>query len=101
LAVARDWIDCNLGRFNRVLLLRNQTNVGLALTRNVGFGAAETPFVLQLDADNKLLPGCASRCLEAIKASGAAFAYPTLKQFGDAEETFSEWPYDPTTLVGG
>lgn len=100
-AVARDWIDHNLSRFNRVLLLRNQTNVGLALTRNVGFGAAETPFVLQLDADNKLLPGCASRCLETIKTTGAAFVYPTLKQFGDAEETFSEWPYNPATLASG
>jgi len=100
-AVARDWIDRNLGRFNRVLLLRNHTNVGLALTRNIGFGAAETPFVLQLDADNKLLPSCAVRCLEAIKATGAAFVYPTLKQFGDAEETFGELSYDPARLVGG
>ena len=101
LAVARAWIDRNLGRFNRALLLRNRTNAGLALTRNVGFGAAETPFVLQLDADNKLLADCALRCLEAIKATGAAFAYPTLRQFGDAEELFCEWPYDPAMLAGG
>jgi hypothetical protein len=47
------------------------------------------------------LPDCASRCLEAIKATGAAFVYPTLKQFGDAEETFCESPYDPATLVAG
>ena len=38
-------------------------NSGLALTRNVGFDAAETPYVLPLDADNRLLPSAACICL--------------------------------------
>jgi SAM-dependent methyltransferase/glycosyltransferase involved in cell wall biosynthesis len=101
LAVARNWLNHNLPRFNRTLLLRNRSNAGLGLARNVGFGAAETQFVLQLDADNKLLPECASRCLEAIQAAGAAFVYPTLKQFGNAEALFSEQPYDTALLAGG
>ncbi len=101
LDVARGWIDRNLARFNRVVLLRNRANAGLALTRNAGFDAAETPFILQLDADNKLLADCASRCLEAIKATGAAFVYPTLRQFGDADDTLSNSPYGPALLAGG
>jgi len=101
LAVARGWMERNLSRFNRALLLRNQTNAGLALTRNTGFAAAETLYVLQLDADNKLLPSCASCCLEAIKATGAAFVYPTLRQFGAADEIFCECSYDPARLANG
>jgi SAM-dependent methyltransferase/glycosyltransferase involved in cell wall biosynthesis len=101
LEVAHSWLSRHLARFNRAMLMRNRTNVGLALTRNVGFAAAETRFVLQLDADNKLLPDCASRCLEAIEATGAAFVYPTLQQFGDAEALFCEKPYDTALLAGG
>lgn len=101
LAVARSWLDRHLARFNRAVLLRNRANVGLGPTRNVGFAAAETRFVLQLDADNKLLPECASRCLETIESTGAAFVYPTLKQFGDTEALFSEKPYDIALLAGG
>jgi glycosyltransferase involved in cell wall biosynthesis len=101
LAVARAWMERHAGRFNRALLLRNQANAGLALTRNVGFAAAETPFVLQLDADNKLLADCAEHLLAAIRSSGAAFAYPTLQQFGDGTETLSDRAYDPIRLAGG
>lgn len=101
LDVARGWMERHGERFNRLVLLRNRANAGLALTRNVGFAAAETPFVLQLDADNKLFADCAARCLEAIKSTWAAYVYPTLQQFGDAEDMVSTLDYDAARLAGG
>jgi glycosyltransferase involved in cell wall biosynthesis len=50
-------------------------NSGLGTTRNTGIEAADTPFVLQLDTDNRLLPDCVAVCLSAICETGAAFAY--------------------------
>ena len=63
--VARAWLERNAARFNRVLLLRNAANAGLGVTRNAGFAAAETPYVLPLDADDRLLPGCCEALLRA------------------------------------
>jgi SAM-dependent methyltransferase/glycosyltransferase involved in cell wall biosynthesis len=101
LAMARGWIDRNVDRFNRALLLRNKNKIGRPLTLDAAFAAAETLFVLELDAANKLLPDCAERCLDAIKASGAAFAYPTLRQTDGASQSLGESPGDPARLLGG
>ena len=82
LAVVTAWAEENAERFNRILVLSHVDNAGLACTRNRGFEEAETPYVLPLDADNILLPDCAASLLEALEASGAAFAYPHIRQFG-------------------
>ena len=82
LAVVAAWAEENAERFNRILVLSHVDNAGLACTRNRGFEEAETPYVLPLDADNILLPDCAASLLEALEASGAAFAYPHIRQFG-------------------
>jgi glycosyltransferase involved in cell wall biosynthesis len=97
--VAREWMAKNADRFGRIVLLRNVENQGLAFTRNAGFAAAETPFVLPLDADNRLLPACAEKCLDAIKRTGAAFVYPALEKFGDGDGVFSDRPYDPARFA--
>ena len=101
LAVAKDWLAAHHGRFGRALLLRNKKNAGLARTRNAGFAQAETPYVMPFDADNLLLPDCLARCLAAIEASGAAFAYPTMQRFGGADDIFANLPYDPIRLAPG
>jgi GT2 family glycosyltransferase/glycosyltransferase involved in cell wall biosynthesis len=105
LSVAEDWLAKHEQRFGRALLIRNRANAGLGFTRNVGFANAETRYVLPLDADNVLLPDCAARCLQAIEASGAAFAYPSLQLFGELDEktgaVFSNLPFDPLRLVMG
>jgi glycosyltransferase involved in cell wall biosynthesis len=95
LAAAVDWARANAARFNRILVLRNRANSGLAFTRNVGFDAADTPFVLPLDADNRMLPDCAAACLRTARVTGAAFAYPLIRRFGAAEGLLSEAEYDP------
>ena len=95
LEVVLSWARSNVNRFNRISILRNHANSGLGLTRNVGFDAAETRFVLPLDADNRLLPGCAAACLEAAQTSGAAFAYPLIKTFGAVEELRGGADWEP------
>jgi GT2 family glycosyltransferase/glycosyltransferase involved in cell wall biosynthesis len=110
LKVAVAWARRHAGRFNRIAVLRNRSNVGLGPTRNTGIDAADTPFVMLLDADNRLLPSCCEFCLRAIEHTDAAFAYPKIRQFGDAAD-LTRWgepsgrmgdiPFEPGRFVGG
>ena len=96
------WLGANRRRFNRALLVANETNSGLSLTRNVGFANAETPFVQALDADDLLLPDCCRSLLDVIKAKSAAFVYPILRTFGEPRPTYvSCRPYHPLFLTSG
>jgi GT2 family glycosyltransferase len=101
LAVARDWAERNQSRFNRLLVRRNCANAGLAHTRNAGFDAAETPFVLPLDADNRLLPECCARTLAEAGAHRAAFAYPAIRTFGGTDHVIGTAAFAPMRLAGG
>jgi GT2 family glycosyltransferase/glycosyltransferase involved in cell wall biosynthesis/SAM-dependent methyltransferase len=102
----RFWLDANCKRFNRVVLLAHTENSGLARTRNSCFDAAETTFVLPLDADNRLLPECCERLSAALEHSAAVFAYPRIQHFGATSELFPPnhvrgyLPYAPQRLVG-
>jgi glycosyltransferase involved in cell wall biosynthesis/SAM-dependent methyltransferase len=100
-AVATRWAKRHAARFNRLLILQNCANAGLGYTRNVGFAEADTLYVLPLDADNRLLPHCAERCLETIRAHRAAFAYPVIRQYGDVADIVGKRRYDPLTLTFG
>jgi glycosyltransferase involved in cell wall biosynthesis len=77
-----DWARGHAHRFNRLVVLRHTANAGLGFARNSGFAAAETPYVLPVDADNRLRPAAAEALLERIEATGAAFAYPLIQEFG-------------------
>ncbi len=95
-----DWVRAHAGRFNRVEVRRHLTNAGLGFARNSAFAAAETPFVLPLDADNRLAPACCTRLLAAM-AGGAAFAYPQIRSFGDSDQLFGVLPFSPGRLMSG
>jgi glycosyltransferase involved in cell wall biosynthesis len=99
--LAVNWMREHAARFNRTLVLRNTANAGLALTRNVGFDAAETAFVLPLDADNRLRPRCCEVCLTVLRQSSAGFAYPSIQQFGDASWLMGVDDFLPSRFVGG
>jgi glycosyltransferase involved in cell wall biosynthesis len=101
LAIARAWAEANAERFNRIVLLQNRANAGLGIVRNTGIDAAETPYVMLLDADNRLLPDCIARCLAAIVDAGAAFAYPSLRHFGDSRLEVTDLAFQPMRLAGG
>jgi glycosyltransferase involved in cell wall biosynthesis len=95
------WAREHHGRFNRVRVLRHLANAGLGFARNSGFAAAETPFVLPLDADNRLRPDCAADLLASLRGSRLAFAYPSQERFGDKGGSFGDSPYWPSRLVTG
>jgi ubiquinone/menaquinone biosynthesis C-methylase UbiE/glycosyltransferase involved in cell wall biosynthesis len=101
LAVAKRWIEQHGRDFTHVALLRNRQNSGLALTRNAGFAFSEARFILPLDADNMLEPECLECCLSAITESGAAMAFPSILQFGDATGDLSANFWRPARLVAG
>jgi len=99
------WLSANATRFNRAVMLRHRHNAGVAVARNAGFDAAETPYVLPLDADNVLLPRCCEVLLDTLESSSAAFAYPRIRHFGSGTELFAAGdvrgylPYAPQLLV--
>jgi GT2 family glycosyltransferase/glycosyltransferase involved in cell wall biosynthesis/SAM-dependent methyltransferase/uncharacterized protein YbaR (Trm112 family) len=101
LAVALKWARANAARFNRLVLLKNNANYGLGLCRNSGFDAAQTPYVMLLDADNRLLPPCCELLLKAIRKSSAAYVYPTIQHFGASDRFISSAPYAPQRFVHG
>lgn len=101
LDVALAWARRNADRFNRIAVLQNNANYGLGLCRNSGFDAADTPYVLPLDADNRLRPACCERLLAAIKRSGAAYVYPTIQHFGASTAQMSDVPYSAQRYAAG
>lgn len=101
LDTALAWVRENAHRFNRAVVARNAVNSGLAMTRNVGFGLARTPYVLPLDADNRLLPTCCETLYGVMRANAVAFVYPTIQHFGASRRTISDARYEPQRFVAG
>ena len=101
LAMVRDWIAAHGGRFNRIVVLRHSANAGLGFARNSGFAAAETPFVLPLDADNRLRPDACAVLLAALAPQEAAFAYPAIQAFGSKGDIFGCEDFSPLRLQRG
>ncbi len=80
--------------------LVRQENQGVAKARNVGLGLAETPYVVVLDADDRIVPGA----LEKLRAplehdSTLGFAYGRMRFFGDWEGELRFPPYDAYALL--
>jgi glycosyltransferase involved in cell wall biosynthesis len=100
-SIAVRWAHQNFSRFNRLVVLRNTINIGLGLTRNVGFDAAETKYIMAVDADNKLHSSCCEVLLKAAEDTGAAFAYSKLQQFGDADLLMGTNPFSAQRFVIG
>ncbi len=96
-----DWAGAQAGRFNRLLVLRHAANAGLGPARNTGFDAAETPYVLPLDADNRLRPECCAALLGRLEGTGTAFAYPAIRCFGSDETVFGTHPFAAERFRGG
>jgi glycosyltransferase involved in cell wall biosynthesis/uncharacterized protein YbaR (Trm112 family) len=101
LAVALDWVRSHADRFNRVRVARNRANQGLGATRNVAFALADTPWLMALDADNRLRPDCVEVCLATAHASRAAFVYPMIERFGELEGRMGHPAWDPVRLISG
>jgi glycosyltransferase involved in cell wall biosynthesis len=77
-----------------------QANAGLAAARNAGFARSSTPFVLFLDADDRLAPGALAAMREGLERHPeASFAYGYQRFFGDWNAVLRFPPYDPLRLL--
>ena len=97
-----EWARRHQDRFNRVRILRTVRNAGLGGARNVVCDAAETPWLMALDSDNRLRPDACAMLLASLRqVPQAAFAYPRIAQFGGADLVMGEPAFDPLRLQAG
>jgi glycosyltransferase involved in cell wall biosynthesis len=77
-----------------------QENRGVARARNAGLERAATPYVLVLDADDRLAPGSLALLRAPLEADPTlGFAYGRMHFFGDWEGELRFPPYDPYRLL--
>jgi glycosyltransferase involved in cell wall biosynthesis len=77
-----------------------QENAGVAAARNNGLALAETPYLMILDADDRLRP----RALNLLRApldadAGLGFTYGKTRFFGEWEGELTMPAYDPYKLL--
>jgi GT2 family glycosyltransferase/glycosyltransferase involved in cell wall biosynthesis len=110
LQVVTEWVKKNHSLFNNCAVLQNCTNSKLSATRNVGFDYIQTSWVVQLDADNALLPEFIEESLHHIENTGAALTFAQLELFGEDKkmilETYESFrlgnsPWNPEKLAKG
>jgi glycosyltransferase involved in cell wall biosynthesis len=81
-------------------LIRLHPNRGAAGGRNAGLAHAQTPYLLNLDADDMLPRGALTRLKEALdRDQGAGFAYGSIEFFGDWSGPLRMPDYDPWRLL--
>lgn len=95
------WAVNNASRFGSVRIASNDSNSGLARTRNLGFELATTEYVFVLDADNRMYPRCLERLLEGIAGTDLAFVWGIGEVFGDESRLISATKWDPDRLAIG
>jgi glycosyltransferase involved in cell wall biosynthesis len=84
---------------DEVALIRQQ-NQGVARARNAGLACAQTPYVIVLDADDRLVPGALSALRAPLDGDPKlGFAYGRMRFFGDWEGDLRFPPYDPYALL--
>jgi len=80
--------------------LVRQENQGVALARNAGLERAETPYVIVLDADDRIVPGALEQLRQPLEDDPTlGFAYGRMRFFGDWEGELRFPPYDPYALL--
>ena len=80
--------------------VHRQENAGLAAARNAGVRLSSTPYVLPLDADDRLPPGALSALRVPLEQDhDLGIAYGIMRFFGDWDGTMFDAPYDPFRLL--
>lgn len=84
---------------DRVEVVR-QANAGPAAARNAGIERTDSPYLLMLDADDRLPPDALAVLLGALEADPeAGYAYGTMRHFGTWSGTVDFPPFDPFKLL--
>jgi glycosyltransferase involved in cell wall biosynthesis len=80
--------------------LIRQSNAGVAAARNAGIARASTPYVICLDADDRLPPGALESMRRGLEEHPeASFAYGHHRYFAGWTVTLRFPPYDPLRLL--
>jgi len=77
---------------SRHIELVRQHNQGLSAARNAGVRATASPFVLPLDADDRLAPTAVEELLRALLAANGDVATPLGRTFGDEQRPLATRP---------
>ena len=82
-------------RSDRVEVIRLPKNVGVCRARNLGFRRlASIPYLMSLDADDRIEAGYLEKLLERLAAEPkAGVAHGTLRAFGESEERPAGWTW--------
>jgi glycosyltransferase involved in cell wall biosynthesis len=84
----------------RAIRLLRQPNSGLGSARNAGLRGSSAPYLLPLDADDRLHPAMLAHTLRALDAHPeAAFAYSDAHWFGVEEQYYRAGPFDARRLA--
>ena len=77
-----------------------QENQGAAAARNAGLARVQTPFAMNLDADDRLAPGSLLELKAALaEHPDAGYAYGYIEFFGDQQGVMRMPPFDPWRLL--
>jgi glycosyltransferase involved in cell wall biosynthesis len=80
--------------------LIRQSNAGLAAARNAGFRVANTPYLIALDADDRLTPTALTMLRRPLdRDPQLGFSYGVAQFFGDWEGTLDFPAFDPYKLL--
>ena len=89
-----------LGRLPRDTKLIQQANAGLSAARNAGLRAADTPYLIVLDADDRLTPGALRLMRQSLDGDPQlGFSYGVARFFGTWEGTIRFPPFDGYKLI--
>jgi glycosyltransferase involved in cell wall biosynthesis len=89
-----------LGRLPESVVVYRQANAGLAAARNAGLRQATTPYLMVLDADDRLTPGALAALRAPLDATAElGFTYGITRFFGDWQGEMTMPPYDPYRLL--
>lgn len=80
------WMKENHRRFRVCKLLRNQSNYGLATSRNIAFSEADSEYIFVLDADNEIYPSAIEKLVRVCDRTGAGAAYSQLEIFDEEKD---------------
>lgn len=82
--------------------VRSRPHGGLAKARNYGFEMARAPFIIPLDADNRLLPGFVKPALDILeREERVAAAYGDRMEFGTRSRRVAQGPLDLDRITWG